>query len=107
MCIRDISSFDIEFVMRNSYYFVFFLFFLMIRRPPRSTLFPYTTLFRSAAAFGRPHPVSCVGAGHGAARRRARSEEHTSELQSRLHLVCRLLLEKKKKIQNNRILLKN
>src|SRR2546422_4268028 len=77
----------------------------MIRRPPRSTLFPYTTLFRSphenserangpaawwfearaAAAISRPSSRPCI-----------RSEEHTSELQSRLHLVCRLLLEKKK-----------
>src|SRR6266496_6284911 len=71
--------------------FFFFFFFLIIRRPPRSTLFPYTTLFRS-----RP------GSGRGAWRRgwraaRPRSEEHTSELQSRRDLVCRLLLEKKKK----------
>src|SRR2546422_7651327 len=87
----------------------------MIRRPPRSTLFPYTTLFRSAsdaaAAHGRsprrdhgPPPLRGAGdhedrlvrpsRGAGAPRR---SEEHTSELQSRLHLVCRLLLEKKKK----------
>src|SRR5215510_15621248 len=69
----------------------FFFFFLMIRRPPRSTLFPYTTLFRSP--WPTPWPSS--------ASRRAgwpwRSEEHTSELQSRGHLVCRLLLEKKKK----------
>src|SRR2546422_6137128 len=69
----------------------------MIRRPPRSTLFPYTTLFRS------PHP-DCAGAIHEnrigltcEAPISSRSEEHTSELQSRLHLVCRLLLEKKKK----------
>src|SRR5258705_8658968 len=72
----------------------------MIRRPPRSTLFPYTTLFRSPAA-------SIVAPGHRAARHGAaygtvpsaatRSEEHTSELQSLRHLVCRLLLEKKKK----------
>src|SRR3712207_8376852 len=99
-------------------------FFLMIRRPPRSTLFPYTTLFRSPdrAAFSRRvrgrsrprprrrrrgraprppggsappaagRPASCRG-------RRPRSEEHTSELQSRQYLVCRLLLEKKKKNQ--------
>src|SRR2546422_5203878 len=72
----------------------------MIRRPPRSTLFPYTTLFRSCSrrldkrkwcpplrVRGRPRGFRC----------RTRSEEHTSELQSRLHLVCRLLLEKKKK----------
>src|SRR2546422_3210194 len=76
----------------------------MIRRPPRSTLFPYTTLFRSGAACctGAPTstPTACGSASTwvrprwGAA---CRSEEHTSELQSRLHLVCRLLLEKKKK----------
>src|SRR6266700_4458603 len=89
-------------------------FFLMIRRPPRSTLFPYTTLFRSGRA-GR----SCWG---GAGRRRrgwrgggraeargdpARSEEHTSELQSRENLVCRLLLEKKKKTTNLLVLIPN
>src|SRR2546429_4538139 len=82
----------------------------MIRRPPRSTLFPYTTLFRSLLAdlarlssdkptihrvnepcpILQPHFIDIMGTGH-------RSEEHTSELQSRLHLVCRLLLEKKKK----------
>src|SRR4030043_1801824 len=72
---------------------LFFLFFLMIRRPPRSTLFPYTTLFRSSA----PGRVHAAGAAGGRAARLPRSEEHTSELQSRLHLVCRLLLEKKKK----------
>src|SRR2546430_11672656 len=85
-------------------FFLFFFFFLMIRRPPRSTLFPYTTLFRSGVFFsarrdqGRrvasvercrltvsPSPASI------------RSEEHTSELQSQSNLVCRLLLEKKKK----------
>src|SRR2546430_3916947 len=73
----------------------------MIRRPPRSTLFPYTTLFRSPR--GRPRPVSSGrGPPTGAirmspgSRRWARSEEHTSELQSQSNLVCRLLLEKKK-----------
>src|ERR1035438_10714722 len=66
-------------------------FFLMIRRPPRSTLFPYTTLFRSPS--GKPVAASPYVAG---ARWRCRSEEHTSELQSLRHLVCRLLLEKKK-----------
>src|SRR2546422_10332778 len=90
------------FISRCSHLF-FFFFFLMIRRPPRSTLFPYTTLFRSEAGemltqasfmvknndkqfqkFTLPKGASF------------RSEEHTSELQSRLHLVCRLLLEKKK-----------
>src|SRR2546427_4558275 len=85
---------------------VFFFFFLMIRRPPRSTLFPYTTLFRSRRLAAeaknpppKPFPWAAVAAvvtalslgGY------ARSEEHTSELQSQSNLVCRLLLEKKKK----------
>src|SRR2546422_3746037 len=96
----------------------------MIRRPPRSTLFPYTTLFRSpgwmttsaaaaepfhkerrasaTTAGQRPPPImpGFIGGTIARAKRRsqARSEEHTSELQSRLHLVCRLLLEKKKKV---------
>src|SRR5207249_9701723 len=67
----------------------------MIRPPPRSTLFPYTTLFRSISSLARPTPnmVTAIGA----KRCCARSEEHTSELQSRFDLVCRLLLEKKKK----------
>src|SRR3712207_7361783 len=74
-----------------SYYHCFF--FLMIRRPPRSTLFPYTTLFRSRARLGAcPRRRPCPGA----RRCSIRSEEHTSELQSRQYLVCRLLLEKKK-----------
>src|SRR5256885_7387186 len=89
-------------------------FFLMIRRPPRSTLFPYTTLFRSAAtgapkragARGRRGPSApgvldrCAGqCGHrGPGPVHGRSEEHTSELQSPCNLVCRLLLEKKKNI---------
>src|SRR2546429_7279112 len=85
----------------------------MIRRPPRSTLFPYTTLFRSrdvGGSVGRePLPGPCSLSQpprvrrerrhqptHGRRRQPVRSEEHTSELQSRLHLVCRLLLEKKK-----------
>src|SRR5215510_10617049 len=73
---------------------VFFFFFLMIGRPPRSTLFPYTTLFRSRTVAGRAR--WCAGLTWPCCRS-ARSEEHTSELQSRGHLVCRLLLEKKKK----------
>src|SRR3712207_7705430 len=97
-----------------------FLFFLMIRRPPRSTLFPYTTLFRSPARRARlgtplPRPDRPARAGlplrRAAARQAAalraqdrhpalRSEEHTSELQSRQYLVCRLLLEKKKNNQH-------
>src|SRR6266511_5072181 len=72
---------------------VAFFFFLMIRRPPRSTLFPYTTLFRSGSP-GSPTSAGRSRTGPGGA---ARSEEHTSELQSREKLVCRLLLEKKKK----------
>src|SRR2546429_6056212 len=69
-------------------------FFLMIRRPPRSTLFPYTTLFRSACRGVLADHSREFHAGHEVIAQR--SEEHTSELQSRLHLVCRLLLEKKK-----------
>src|SRR2546429_7149245 len=76
-------------------------FFLMIRRPPRSTLFPYTTLFRSLPLERcRSEPGGReIDTGDPRVRRGEdeRSEEHTSELQSRLHLVCRLLLEKKKK----------
>src|SRR6266496_2090613 len=70
-----------------------FFFFLMIRRPPRSTLFPYTTLFRSARRRRAPpaRPAGPTAPG----RSGSRSEEHTSELQSRRELVCRLLLEKK------------
>src|SRR2546422_6069501 len=81
----------------------------MIRRPPRSTLFPYTTLFRSQLvsperrAFYRAHVLAMIAIGResnrillSVAQAVHRSEEHTSELQSRLHLVCRLLLEKKK-----------
>src|SRR2546429_5827922 len=72
----------------------------MIRRPPRSTLFPYTTLFRSLASAAMSD-ASSFGFGKfipGFDFLQGRSEEHTSELQSRLHLVCRLLLEKKKRI---------
>src|SRR2546425_12139965 len=96
---------------------IFFFFFLMIRRPPRSTLFPYTTLFRSAKkgivalifdpmgqgerlmyrdASGKPLARGATGE-HVVAGKSCRSEEHTSELQSLAYLVCRLLLEKKKR----------
>src|SRR2546422_6469371 len=86
----------------------------MIRRPPRSTLFPYTTLFRSdirhALLFAEREQLSVAVIGGGnnllvrdRGVRGVRSEEHTSELQSRLHLVCRLLLEKKKKNRSNTI----
>src|SRR5258705_3330037 len=81
-----------------------FFFFLMIRRPPRSTLFPYTTLFRSSSSWESPRRsrprlslVACPAPRTASLTYRAsRSEEHTSELQSLRHLVCRLLLEKKK-----------
>src|ERR1039457_5158373 len=79
---------------RHLYLGHLFFFFLMIRRPPRSTLFPYTTLFRSVrkvdSSFGRPMGARLQDS------RSIRSEEHTSELQSPCNLVCRLLLEKKK-----------
>src|SRR6266403_2577922 len=71
------------------------IFFLMIRRPPRSTLFPYTTLFRSLAHPSLDWLNRIIAIARGA---RERSEQHTSELQSRRDLVCRLLLEKKKDI---------
>src|SRR5260370_15512679 len=95
----------------------FFFFFLMIRRPPRSTLFPYTTLFRSpgtgpmtpAARTAWPadgarllEPSVSYALGVVLAVTPERSEEHTSELQSHLNLVCRLLLEKKKKQKQER-----
>src|SRR6266487_6523453 len=93
---------DLFFISFLYLFFVsfFFFFFLMIRRPPRSTLFPYTTLFRSAQGTrelgerGRQSERRCDLGG--------RSEEHTSELQSPVHLVCRLLLEKKKKQQKKK-----
>src|SRR5437660_8674229 len=77
------------------------LFFFLVRQPPRSTLFPYTTLFRSSATGNLLAPPSwpptrLMVLGSSTPSRRTRSEEHTSELQSRGHLVCRLLLEKKK-----------
>src|SRR5438270_9152215 len=104
MSITDVSSCS---------FFLFFFFFLMIRRPPRSTLFPYTTLFRSCCGHrchgelapealdaARSSPRAAVAGA--ARRRRVRSEEHTSELQSQSNLVCRLLLEKKKKNRKTR-----
>src|SRR5258708_11210073 len=88
----------------HSLLFFLFFFFLMIRRPPRSTLFPYTTLFRSYPEHGgeprhdaAPHEPRDHRLRAGAGDVHPRSEEHTSELQSPDHLVCRLLLEKKKK----------
>src|ERR1022692_5084630 len=81
----------------RSYPACFFFFFLMIRRPPRSTLFPYTTLFRSDSIPADPTSEPHGGSGNSF----YRSEEHTSELQSPCNLVCRLLLEKKKKTHEN------
>src|SRR5437899_7128166 len=86
-------------------------FFSTIRRPPRSTLFPYTTLFRSSSPPSRNGMESVSSTcmphtGSRTSRRAARSEEHTSELQSLRHLVCRLLLEKKKKIKSQNVLIK-
>src|SRR2546427_5875684 len=87
-------------------YLIFFFFFLMIRRPPRSTLFPYTTLFRSEKALKRKEnfhlgQILFRKLLHVSERcERLRSEEHTSELQSQSNLVCRLLLEKK---NNNKL----
>src|SRR2546430_4497917 len=119
------------FFLFSHYYIFFFFFFLMIRRPPRSTLFPYTTLFRSGfvhrqrpvhktdRVIGRTQPRrvdrispgrTAAGRGCGDHQRPAqrvavlpRSEEHTSELQSQSNLVCRLLLEKKKKIKIHQV----
>src|SRR5688572_33505315 len=102
------------FILWYSILIFYFFFFLMIRRPPRSTLFPYTTLFRSVAVGaageravrGQPAELR-PAAQHGRAERAIgpaapRSEEHTSELQSQSNLVCRLLLEKKKKKQTTK-----
>src|SRR5205809_931274 len=92
-------------VLRNCIYSFLYInilfFFLIIRRPPRSTLFPYTTLFRSDPPRRRADQRvrEAKRGGPRASLHIHRSEEHTSELQSRLHLVCRLLLEKKKKKQ--------
>src|SRR5690348_17590343 len=98
--------------------YIFYFFFLMIRRPPRSTLFPYTTLFRSGSVYGdlssgdrRKQLQLAIQCYQEALEiydimpidQYIRSEEHTSELQSPVHLVCRLLLEKKKKQINNHI----
>src|SRR5215204_6756785 len=87
-----LHCFDLIFVQCFIFSLFLFFFFLMIRRPPRSTLFPYTTLFRSL-----PAEVRCPGDPQAVEPLGQRSEEHTSELQSHSDLVCRLLLEKKKK----------
>src|SRR5688572_31570092 len=94
--------------MRYSSHFIYYVFsffsffFLMIRRPPRSTLFPYTTLFRSwVTRLVFPLRLASVLFGPAVLFVGGRSEEHTSELQSQSNLVCRLLLEKKKKTNKN------
>src|SRR5207248_11578700 len=97
-----------DLITRSRIIFVFIFFFLLLRRPPISTLFPYTTLFRSVAfRLGEVAEVSVVimqsakiqaGLFDGVNQRDDRSEEHTSELQSPYDLVCRLLLEKKKQL---------
>src|SRR5215813_6151304 len=96
--LNEHGNFLFSFFTSFSYFlisgYLFFFFFLMIRRPPRSTLFPYTTLFRSRGSRRRPGRLLCPAAAHRLPREIG---EHTSELQSRPHLVCRLLLEKKKK----------
>src|SRR5438046_10077923 len=104
-CYRIFSSVDSRFCTCSFYLF----FFLMLRRPPRSTLFPYTTLFRSSAEVTSSNNITSgdMASARAMATRCAcppesRSEEHTSELQSLTNLVCRLLLEKKKKKKQNK-----
>src|SRR5947208_12646933 len=106
-CVRRVQPRLLMFMCQAHFQFItYFFFFLMIRRPPRSTLFPYTTLFRSGLQI-RPH-VGEAGELRAELVQQAirylqpRSEEHTSELQSPDHLVCRLLLEKKKPIRQKR-----
>src|SRR2546430_4149725 len=91
-------------LLRHALFISLFFFFLMIRRPPRSTLFPYTTLFRSIAlrySFSASASLPCSSSHSARTSESRRSEEHTSELQSQSNLVCRLLLEKKKKPRAN------
>src|SRR5205807_8436780 len=109
--LSSLLQLSLYFLSFSYYYLVFFLFFLMIPRPPRSTLFPYTTLFRSVLFFRRTAVLrnsrESTNTCHRPKYRQfirstkksvfGRSEEHTSELQSPCNLVCRLLLEKKKK----------
>src|SRR5690606_41945737 len=104
---------DSRFVLNTCTPVIPIVFFLIIRRPPRSTLFPYTTLFRSPSpargrrsprrrSSRRAPPSSSLRSFAASLPASGRSEEHTSELQSRENLVCRLLLEKKKKITRRR-----
>src|SRR5438270_11177697 len=97
-----ITLFFFSFFIIISLSFFFFFFFLMIRRPPRSTLFPYTTLFRSIFVLRDYDGSQLAGFGQLLRKLCNRSEEHTSELQSQSNLVCRLLLEKKKKKKKNK-----
>src|SRR5258708_35464426 len=100
--VRSCCLFTVVVFYFFSLFLFFFFFFLMIRRPPRSTLFPYTTLFRSnASVCGRQMLAPTMSDGSRSTVIGHRSEEHTSELQSPDHLVCRLLLEKKKKTENH------
>src|SRR5205814_9751736 len=100
-----LSRYLSSFISLLCHFFLFFFFFLMIRRPPRSTLFPYTTLFRSRCFLRSRDSLRrrwWKRLGRDSCKRCTRSEEHTSELQSLRHLVCRLLLEKKKKKKINK-----
>src|SRR6202165_934793 len=99
LCLRDSDGTPLHISNTDSFLF----FFLMIRRPPRSTLFPYTTLFRSRTRCRAPGRRRRSRSWRRRRRECTRSEEHTSELQSPNNLVCRLLLEKKKNKTNNRI----
>src|SRR5436853_7091181 len=104
VCVSIYSCLYVPFYPSRPVLLLPLVFFLMIRRPPRSTLFPYTTLFRPLVLAQVPTARSVGSAGCGRPRlrlRRLRSEEHTSELQSLRHLVCRLLLEKKKTMKIN------
>src|SRR5258707_12621971 len=105
MMISHHGNYDLSYLVRGYYALLFF--FLMIRRPPRSTLFPYTTLFRSRSplfqvSFSVVQQEARGNEQNAHGTLAIRSEEHTSELQSRQYLVCRLLLEKKK--QRNKTL---
>src|SRR5205085_12177238 len=110
LCMRGVNA--SRFILPDSYsphsLCISFLFFLLFRRPPRSTLFPYTTLFRSwyeisPSILRADMPLhALLGALHAAEHSQIRSEEHTSELQSQSNIVCRLLLEKKKSILKKR-----
>src|SRR2546423_6017689 len=97
ICLNSCFCLFFYFYFYSAFVFLFFFFFLMIRRPPRSTLFPYTTLFRSSHRIGMHLTGMCLMGVYLIGVICIRSEEHTSELQSLAYLVCRLLLEKKKK----------